>query len=205
MLEITLLKALYNEMNPGTIEGVKKFDNEESSVYHQIALEVPEFPEIKTITAEVRYLSHNGTMYYLHYNDDLTTEEDIKTPKAKAAILTFFQKYKPEYLLPELPEDGTILDCFDIDKIPDYRPKYAFPGLVMYEDIKNGKVSMENGNMPSFPGIRMLSNDQKEDGRPVTVSSKDNVTQFNGSNDDFQKKMEELKKQFNISDILGNN
>lgn len=205
MLEITLLKALYNEMNPGTIKDVRKFDNEESSVFHQIPLEVPGYPEIETITAEIRYLAHNGTMYYLHYNDDLVTEEDIKTPKAKAAILAFFQKYKPEYLLPELPEDGTVLDCFDVDKIPDYRAKYAFPGLVLYEDIKNGTIPKDSGDLPSFPGIRMLSQDKKEDGRPVTVSSKDNVTQFNGNNDDFQKKMEELKKQFSISDMLGNN
>lgn len=204
MLEITLLKALYNEMNPGTIAEVKKFDNGESSVYHQIALSVPEYPEIETITAEIRYLAHNGTMYYLHYNDDLTTEEDIKTPKAKAAILAFFQKYKPEYLLPEFPEEGTVLDCFDVDKIPDYRAKYAFPGLILYEDLKNGKFPTKDDAGPSFPGIRMLSQDKKEDGRPVTVSSKDNVTQFNGNNDDFQKKMEELKKQFDISTILGN-
>lgn len=204
MLEITLLKTLYNEMNPGTITEVKKFDNQDASVYHQIPLTLPDYPEIQTMTCEIRYLSHNGTMYYLHFNEDLDTEEDIKTPRAKAAILAFFQTYKPEFLLPKLPKEGTILDCFDIDKIPDYRPKYAFPGLVLYEDLKNGTLPTESSGLPSFPGIRMLRSEEKEEGRPVTVSSKDNVTQFNGNNDDFQKKMEELKKQFDIDAILRN-
>lgn len=204
MLEITLLKSLYLEMDPEKIKEVKEFDNNDTSKYHQLAIEVPGYPEIWAITSEVEYLAYNATMYYFHYNDELDTRADITTPKAKAAILAFFQKYKPEFLLEELPEEGTILDCFQIDKIPDYRPKYAFPGIVMYEDIKNGTYKDPRGSMPSFPGLRMLNkeDDKEKDNRPVTVSDKDEVTQFDGNVDDFQKKMEELKKQFDIASIL---
>ena len=205
MLEVTLMKSLYHEMDPKTIKEVREFDHEGASKYRELAIEVADYPQIQTITSEVRYMAYGSALYYIHFNGDLTVDEEITNDMVKSAILTFFKKYKPEYLLEELPLEGSVLDCFDADKIPDYRPKYAFPGLIMYEDIKNGTYEDPRGNKPTFPGLRMLAGnvEEKKDDRPVNVSNDAEFTKFDGNKDDFQKKMEELKAQFDISSILG--
>lgn len=207
MLEITLMKTLYNEMDPDKIAAVHEFDDERHSKYRELFIDVPGFPDIKTMIMEMEYLSHNATMYYLHFNGNLEEKADIHTDAAKAVILTFFKTYQPSFFLEDLPEDISdisILDCFDVAKIPDYRPKYAFPGIVMLEDIKNGKVKLNDPAMPSFPGLRMFGENKKKDNRPAYVSNSEKFTQFNGDNDDFQKKMDELKKQFDIDSLMGN-
>lgn len=202
MLEITLMKTLYHEMDEDKIKEIETFTNDDASKFHKLAMTLPEYPELQSITSEVRYMAYGAAMYYLHINDNLEVDEDINQPMAKAAIMHFFQTYCPSFVKPNLPDDlseVSVLDCFDPDPMPDYRPKHAFPGLVLYEDMKNGKIKPDDKNTPSFPGIRMLNHEKKEDDRPAYVSSKENYTKFNGDQDDFQKKMEELKAQFKVT------
>ena len=202
MLEITLMKTLYHEMDEEKIKEIETFTNDDASKFHKLSMKLPEYPELQSITVEVRYMAYGVAMYYLHINDNLEVDEDINQPMAKAAILNFFQNYCPSFVKPDLPEDlseVSVLDCFDPDRMPDYRPKHAFPGLVLYEDMKKGKVKAQDGTIPSFPGIRMLNQEKKPDDRPAYVSSKENYTEFNGDQDEFQKKMEELKAQFKVT------
>ena len=183
MLEITLLKTLFHELSEDKIPEVRTFDNNDASKYHELKLQVPGFPEMKTLTVEARYGSHNSTMYYVHANGNLEIDEDIHVPAIKAAIYTFFQTYKPEFFIDELPEDISdlsILECFDVAKIPDYRPKYAFPGLRM---LMGGYSEEHDDSKPAF-----VSNDQQ-------------LTEFEDK-EDFNQKMEALKKQFNIDALL---
>jgi len=207
MLEITLLKTLFHEMDKDKINEIRVYDNEDASKYHELMITVPGFPEIKTLTAEARYGAHNSAMYYVHLNGDLENNADIHDPSVKAAIYHFFRAYQPDFFKEELPEnigELSILDCFDIAKIPDYRPKYAFPGIVMMEDIKNGTAKTADTNKPSFPGLRMLmggSLEEHDDSKPAFVSNDQKLTEFKGE-DDFNKKMEALKKQFNIDALL---
>jgi hypothetical protein len=199
MLEITLMKSLYHEMDSEKIPEVEEFTNEESSRFRKMPFTLPEFPELHSITSEVRYMAYGVAMYYLHINDDLETEEDINQPMAKAAILQFFRTYQPSYFRDDLPEETeelSTLDYFDAGKIPDYRPKYAFPNLIMYEDLKNGKVPSSDSSFPTFPGIRMLNREDQEDKKPAYIAKDEEYTEFNGNNDDFQKKLEELKAKF---------
>lgn len=207
MLEITLLKTLFHEMDKDKIDQIRIFDNEDASKYHELSMDVPGFPEIKTLTAEARFGSHNSTMYYVHINGDLANNADIQDPFVKAAIYHFFKTYQPGFFKEDLPEDIrgiSILDCFDIAKIPDYRPKYAFPGIVMMEDIKNGTAKANDRNKPSFPGLRMLmggSLEESDESKPAFVSKDQKLTEFENK-DDFDAKMEALKKQFNIDALL---
>ena len=207
MLEITLLKTLFHEMDPDKIQEVRIYDNDDASKYHELDLDVPEFPEMKTLTAEARYGSHNSTMYYVHANGNLAIDEDIHVPAVKAAIYHFFKTYQPDFFFDDLPEDISdlsILECFDVAKIPDYRPKYAFPGLVMMEDIKSGKAKGPDANKPTFPGLRMLmggSSEEHDDSKPAFVSNDQKLTEFKDK-EDFNAQMEALKKQFNIDALL---
>lgn len=202
MLEITLMKSLYHEMNEDNIKEVETFTNNDASKFHKLAMKLPEYPELESITVEVHYMAYGSAMYYLHMNDNLEVNEDINQPMAKAAILHFFRTYQPSFIKPDLPEDLSeisILNCFQVEEIPDYRPKYAFPGLILYEDMKNGTIKTADGSAPSFPGLRILNQEKPEDDRPAYVSSNETYTKFDGNQDDFQKKMEELKAKFQIT------
>lgn len=202
MLEITLMKSLFHEMDEDKIKEVETFTNDDASKFHKLAMKLPEYPELTSITVEVRYMAYGVAMYYLHLNDHLEIDEDIQTPVAKASILHFFRTYCPSFVKSDLPEDLSeisILDCFRVEEIPDYRPKHAFPGLVLYEDMKNGKRKAGDNSMPSFPGIRMLHKENKEDHKPAYISEKEEYTEFHGNHDEFQKKMEELKAQFKVT------
>lgn len=208
MLPITLLKTLFHEMDEEKIKGIRTFDNDRKAAkYHEMDLSIPNCPDCKTLTAEARYGSHNSTMYYVHINGDLDTEEEVNSPLVKAAIYWFFKTYQPDYFKEDLPEyisDISILDCFDIAKIPDYRPQYAFPGIVTMEDIRSGKAKGRDNNTPSFPGLRMLMGgtfEERDESKPAYVSKDQELTEFKGQ-DDFDKKMEALKKQFNIDALL---
>ena len=201
MLEITLMKSLYHEMNPDLISEAKETTNDEAlaSRFRILPLYLPEYPKLHSFAAEVRYLAYGGATYHLHFNDRLSEDVDIHSEEAKAVLLYFFRTYKPDYFKADLPEDlndTDILDCFDAGLIPDYRPKYAFPGIVMFEDIKNGKVKAADGSVPSFPGLRMLNKKEDKEEKPAFLSECDNYTEFSGDNDKFQEKLEALKKQF---------
>ena len=207
MLEITLLKTLFHEIDPENIPQARIYDNNDASKYHEIEIDVPDYPDMKILTAEARYGSHNSTMYYVHANGNLDIDEDIHVPAVKAAIYHFFKTYRPEFFLDDLPEDISdlsILECFDVAKIPDYRPKYAFPGIVTMEDIRSGKAKMNDSNKPTFPGLRMLmggSAEEHDDSKPAFVSNDQKLTEFENK-EDFNAKMEALKKQFNIDALL---
>lgn len=201
MLAITLLKSLYHEMDVEKIPDVEVFTNEDASKYHKLAFEVPDYPDIRSITAEVRYMAYGIAMYYLHLNEDLDTDCDIESPEAKAALLSFFRTYQPSFVKPDLPEDLSdisTLDCFLADQIPDYRPPYAFPGLILYDDLKSGKVKADGSTLPSFPGLRLLNQDA-DNQKPAYISNQESYTEFHGNEDDFQKKLEELKLQFKVT------
>ena len=207
MLAITLLKTLFHEMDEEKINTVRVYDNDDASKYHELNLEVPGFPEVTTLTSEARYGSHNSAMYYVHINGNLDEEADIHSPAVKASIYHFFKTYRPDFFKDDLPadiSDISILDCFDLAKLPVYRPKYAFPGLVMMEDIKNETAKMPDRSKPSFPGLRMLmggSVEERDENKPAIVSKDQEYTEFKGE-EDFNKKMEALKKQFNIDALL---
>ena len=207
MLEITLLKTLFHEMDQDKIKEVRVYDNGEASKYHELTFELPGFPDFKTLTSEVHYMSYGSALYHVHVNGNLSENADIHDPMVKAAIYHFFKTYQPEFFLENLPNDISdlsILDCFDVAKIPDYRPKYAFPGIVMLEDIKNGTAKLADSKKPTFPGLRMLMGgtmEETEEGRPTYVSKDQNLTEFKGE-EDFNKKMEELKKQFSVEALL---
>lgn len=207
MLEITLLKTLFHEMDEDKIKDIRVFDDGDATKYHELSLEVPGFPEFKTLTSSVRYMAYGSAMYYVHQNGNLEVEEDIHSPAMKAAIYHFFKTYKPEFLKKDLPEDLSsisILDCFDLNAIPDYRPKYAFPGIVMLDDIKNGTAKNADGSKPTFPGLRMLmggASEEREDDKPAFFSKDQNYTEFK-DRDDFSSKMEALKKQFALDLVV---
>lgn len=207
MLEITLLKTLFHEMDKEKIPAVRVFDDGDATKYHELAMEVPEFPEITTLTSSVRYMAYGSAMYYVHKNGQLNCNEDIHSPAIQAAIYHFFKTYRPDFLKKELPKDISglsILDCFDIAKIPDYRPKYAFPGIVMLDDLKNGTAKVPDRDLPTFPGLRMLmggSAQEHDEGKPAFFTGDQNYTEFKDK-EDFSSKIEELKKQFSLDMVL---
>lgn len=201
MFEITLMKSLYHEMDQERIPEVEAFTDGGDASYRRLPLKLPEYPGLKSMTSEVRHMAYGVAMYYLHLNDNLKVDEDIDSPLAKAAILHFFSTYQPSFFKKDLPGDLSrlsVLDCFDVDRIPDYRPKYAFPGLVTLEDIRNGKVKEKD--MPTFPGIRMLRQGIGENGdeTPAFVSEQEEYTRFHGDPDKVMDKLEELKQKFKV-------
>lgn len=83
MLEITLMKSLYHEMDSEKLNGIEEFTNHQSSRFRKLKLELSEFPKLHSITVEVRYMAYGVAMYYLHINDNLEIDEDINQPVAK--------------------------------------------------------------------------------------------------------------------------
>ena len=127
--------------------------------------------------------------------------------KSRITVPVYLRNCRNQFLKEDLPEDITdlsILDCFNVDIIPDYRPKYAFPGLVMYEDIKSGKAKLPDRSKPAFPGLRLLGGEAEEkiDDRPAYISNKENYVKLDGNQDETAKKLEELKAMFNVDALL---
>ena len=153
--------------------------------------------------------------YYLFINDE-RVDTDIRDPKVKQVIYEFYKQYHPEYLKENLPDDMTdvdILDCFEVFKMPDYRPKHAFPGLVTLEDIRNGNVHDEDKPKFAFPGLELYSKRDAsgdEEEKPMVASYK-GYTAFDGDREQAKNKIEQLKSQFasqlealNVDEILKN-
>ena len=141
---------------------------------------------------------------------------DIRDPKVKQVIYEFYKQHHPEYLKENLPDDMTdvdILDCFEVFKMPDYRPKHAFPGLVTLEDIRNGNIHDEDKPKFAFPGLELYSNrdaSEDEEEKPMVASYK-GYTAFDGDREQAKDKIEQLKSQFasqiealNVDEILKN-
>ncbi len=200
MLEITLLKALYHEMTSDKIADVREYENERGNKFHEIDLEVPGYPEFKTLTVSLEYLVYNATQHSVYRNGNLDKKETLQNPEINAAILCFFQHYKKEFIKKDLPEDlsgKNVLDCLDTAKIPDYRPKYAFPGLILLEDLRNGTAKMPDASKPTFPGLRMMTRNGSEDQRPAYITSDQEYIKLDGK-EDLDNQLEELKKKFSI-------
>jgi hypothetical protein len=135
MYEFTLLKSMFFELDKYKIEGVTQ-TKEKQRTFRRLEVSYDSVPEITSITAEERILPYVDR-YYLFINDE-RVDTDIRDPKVKQVIYEFYKQHHPEYLKENLPDDMTdvdILDCFEVFKMPDYRPKHAFPGLVTLEDI----------------------------------------------------------------------
>ena len=190
MYEFTLLKSMFFELDKYKIEGVTQ-TQEGQRTFHRLEVSYDSVPEVTSITAEERILPYVDR-YYLFINDE-RVETDIRDPKIKQVIYEFYKQYHPEYLKEDLPDDMTdvdILECFDVFKMPDYRPEHAFPGLVTLEDLKNGNVHDED--------------------KPMVASFK-GYTSFDGDREQAKDKIEQLKSQFasqidalNVDEILKN-
>ncbi len=153
MLKFTLMKNLYFELDPEKREGVvEKLDRDIR--YRKLPLDLPELPDVHSITMQERYLPRS-TMYYLYVNDERMPAEITETP-VKELILAFYRKYEPDYLKEDIPEDLSnvnILDCFDVDRMPGYQKRFAYHEIQTLEDIRNGKVQDEHHGKPTFPGL----------------------------------------------------
>ena len=191
MYEFTLLKSMFFELDKYKIEGVTQ-TKEKQRTFRRLEVSYDSVPEITSIIAEERILPYVDR-YYLFINDE-RVDTDIHDPKVKQVIYEFYKQHHPEYLKENLPDDMTdvdILDCFEVFKMPDYRPKHAFPGLVTLEDIRNGNI-----------------HDEEE--KPMVASYK-GYTAFDGDREQAKDKIEQLKSQFasqiealNVDEILKN-
>ena len=211
MYEFTLLKSMFFELDKYKIESVTQ-TQEGQRTFHRLEVSYDSVPEVTSITAEERILPYVDR-YYLFINDE-RVETDIRDPKVKQVIYEFYKQYHPEYLKEDLPDDMTdvdILECFDVFKMPDYRPEHAFPGLVTLEDLKNGNVHDEDKPKFAFPGLELYSKgDASDEDKPMVASFK-GYTSFDGDREQAKDKIEQLKSQFasqidalNVDEILKN-
>lgn len=197
MFEFTLLKSLFFEMDKHNMEGitetkVKKSTKRRKEVHYDTV------HSIHSITAEERILPYVDR-YYFYVNDEDYPAE-LKEPAVKQVIYEFYKEHFPSYLKEGLPDDMTdqnILECFEVFKMPDYRPKHAFPGLITLEDIRRGNVHDEDRPKYSFPGLEMLGvrKESSEVDGPVYAGLGE-YTAFDGDRDEAKNKIEEMKKQF---------
>lgn len=213
MYEFTLLKSMFFELDKYKIEGVTQ-TKEKQRTFRRLEVSYDSVPEITSITAEERILPYVDR-YYLFINDE-RVDTDIHDPKVKQVIYEFYKQHHPEYLKENLPDDMTdvdILDSFEVFKMPDYRPKHAFPGLVTLEDIRNGNIHDEDKPKFAFPGLELYSNrdaSEDEEEKPMVASYK-GYTAFDGDREQAKDKIEQLKSQFasqiealNVDEILKN-
>ena len=183
MYEFTLLKSMFFELDKYKIEGVTQ-TKEKQRTFRRLEVSYDSVPEITSITAEERILPYVDR-YYLFINDE-RVDTDIHVD---------------------------ILDCFEVFKMPDYRPKHAFPGLVTLEDIRNGNIHDEDKPKFAFPGLELYSNrdaSEDEEEKPMVASYK-GYTAFDGDREQAKDKIEQLKSQFasqiealNVDEILKN-
>ena len=187
MYEFTLLKSMFFELDKYKIEGVTQ-TQEGQRTFHRLEVSYDSVSGVTSIAAEERILPYVDR-YYLFINDE-RVETDIRDPKVKQVIYEFYKQYHPEYLKEDLPDDMTdvdILECFDVFKMPDYRPEHAFPGLELYS-----------------------KGDASDEDKPMVASFK-GYTSFDGDREQAKDKIEQLKSQFasqidalNVDEILKN-
>lgn len=169
MFEFSLYKSIFYELDPMKMEGVDEKKSGKST-YRGIKVHFDSVPEVNYICAEEKECPML-TRYFFYLNDeDLPTS--LAEPDTCQVILEFYRKYFPSYLKEDVPEDlrGTdvsILNCLEPFKMPTYRPDQAFPNLIMYDDIKSGKVRPDNRKV-TFPGLEFFAD--RGIGRPGTES-----------------------------------
>ena len=197
MYEFTLLKSLFFELDKYKMDGIKETKVKQSTKRRK-EVAYASAPTITSITAEERILPYVDR-YYFYVNDE-GYPADIREPAVKQVIYEFYKEYFPSYLKEGLPDDMTdqnILDCFEVFKMPDYRPKHAFPGLITLEDIRNGNVHEDKPRF-SFPGLEVLSGRKKIEGEEEQPAFAElgGYTSFEGDREGAKNKLEEMKKQF---------
>lgn len=196
MFEFTLLKSLFFEMDKYEMEGVKERKSGKST-FRRLEVSYESVPEITCIISEERILPMVDR-YYLYVNDEKQPVDPKEMPY-KQVIYEFFKDHFPHYLKADLPEDMTdvnILEAFEVWKMPDYRPKLAFPDIVTLEDIRNGNVRDDDKPKHSFPGLEFLGGYKKEDPDAPTWSTFEGYTEFQGDQKAAQNKIDLMKQQF---------
>lgn len=189
MFEFNLLKSLYFELDPDKMEGVE-VKRIKQKTFHTLKVHYPEVPEITSITAEERILPYL-VRYYFYINNE-ESSASIKDLPVKKVIMAFYREHHPEYLKEDIPKDladADILDYFKPFEMPNYKPKYAFPGLVTMQDIREGKV--KEGPKYAFPGLELY---QGHEGKPA-ASTFNGYTEFKGDRKGAQNKIDQLKQQ----------
>ena len=199
MFEFTLLKSLFFELDKYKMDGITETKVKQSTKRRK-EVHYPNVPSITSITAEERILPYLDR-YYFYVNDE-TYPAELKEPAVKQVIYEFYKEHFPSYLKEGLNDDMTnqnILDCFEVFKMPDYRPKHAFPGLITLEDIRSGNVHDDDKPKYSFPGLEILGGRKKveEAGEEKPVyADLGGYTAFDGDREGAKNKLEEMKKQF---------
>ncbi len=198
MYEFTLLKSLFFELDKYKMDGVTETKVKQSTKRRK-EVHYDRAPSITSITAEERILPYLDR-YYFYINDE-TYPADLRDPEVGQVIYEFYKEHFPAYLKEGLPDelgDQSILDCFEVFNMPDYRPEHAFPGLITLEDLRSGKVHDEDKPAFAFPGLEILSGRKKyeeEDSKPV-YADLGGYTALDGDREGARNKIDELKKQF---------
>ena len=196
MFEFTLLKSLYFELDKYNMEGATE-EKSGMSTFRSIDVNYANVPQITSITMEERILPMVDR-YYIYLNHEERPRESTREPEVAQVIYEFYKDHFPSYLKADLPEilgDYSILDCFEVFNMPDYRPKHAFPGIVTLEDVKNGKVKLDE-RIATFPGLQMLKPDA---GKPAISGYKGYVgfdADEETARDQAKNKLEDMKKTF---------
>lgn len=203
MFEFSLLKSLFFELDKYEMDGVEE-TKKGNSTFRRIEINYESVPNVTSITAEERILPMVDR-YYLYINDEKSAA-DVKEGDTKQAIYEFYKDHFPEYLVEDLPDilgEINILECFQVYKMPDYRPKHAFPGLVFLDDIRSGKARPDE-RIATFPGLELI---KKDDGKPA-ISEYEGYTAFSEdveeAREEAKNKLEMMKKQF-ASELEGLN
>lgn len=214
LFDLTLEKNLFFELDPKRINRVveRKLGKYNDGVVRTLEFEFKKHPKIKSISSVKKHYAYYDKCY-IHLGDDLENPASLRDKVTKECILELYSEIAPDYLKKELDFEDDELDLreyFDAAKVPDGRPKYAFPGLVTFEDIKNGKAEIKDG--PTFPGIRMLSEEEKQsfifpgiraNREEPAYSTVEGYTKIEGEskeerNENLLNELEALKKKFHV-------
>lgn len=216
LFDLTLEKNLFLELDPEKIDGVveKKLGKYNEGIIRTLEFSFKKHPEIQSISSVKRHYAYYDKCY-IHLGDDLENPASLKDNVTKECILEVYAQIAPEYLKKELDfedEEIDLKEYLDSSKISDGSPKYAFPGLVTFEDIKNGTAKMSDG--PTFPGIRMLSEEEKQsfifpgirkNREKPAYSTVEGYKKIEGESEEEKKanllsELELLKKKFHVED-----
>ena len=229
MYLFSLMKSLYFELDKYKMEGVDEWESGKST-FRRKEVSYPACPDISSFTMELRILPYLDR-YYLFINDS-KREANVRDPQVKQLIYEFYHEHFPEYLKEDIPKDlrgVDILDCFEVFKMPSYRPKYAYPGLVTIEDLRAGNVHDESP-LHSYPGLEfvgkykedkirqrpalgglemILANRSNRDPDKPTWSDFEGYEEFNGDQNKAISKIEQMKalyapsmKGYNVDEII---
>ncbi len=212
LFDLTLEKNLFFELDPKMREGVveSKLGKYNEGIIRTLEFSFKKHPEIKKITSIKKHYAYYDKCY-IYLGDDLENPASLREQVTKDCLLEFYSEIAPQYLKEGMDFDDDAIDIreyFVASRMPDGRPKYAFPGLVMFEDIKKGNVEKKDG--PTFPGIRVLSEEEKQsfifpgiraDRTEPAYSTVEGYKKIEGEsteekNKNFLNELEALKKKF---------